>query len=136
MRTSLERWPRVSALYGTGLGFAGGIMATIVASATGDLTAPVLMVAVVSAVTTLPGAAIVALQSWLLYASFIIGHTGQLALGSASLHAAILLGGTAVAATIVGGGVRILSKSPGRRMRTRRETVKITGPRPAVAGHR
>lgn len=106
MRTTLERWPRISALYGAGFGFAGGIVATIVASTSGDLTTPVLMVAVISAVTTLPGAALVALQSWLLYASFIIGHTGQLALNPVTFHAALTLGGTAIGATVVGGALR------------------------------
>jgi hypothetical protein len=106
MRTTLERWPRISALYGAGFGFAGGIVATIVASATGDLTAPVLMVAVISAVTTLPGAALVALQGWLLYASFIVGHTGELALNPVSMHAATVLGGAAIVATIAGGALR------------------------------
>jgi hypothetical protein len=100
-------------LYGAGLGFACGIVATIVSAMGGlaePLSAPVLMVAVVSAVTTLPGALLTGLQSWLLYASFIVGHTGELALTRSSFHAAAVLAGAAVLATAAGTAIRWVQK--------------------------
>ncbi|MCE7004560.1 hypothetical protein LWC34_17250 [Kibdelosporangium philippinense] len=113
MRTTAARWPRVAALYGAGLGFACGIVATI-ASSTGDLvdplSAPVLMVTVVSAVTTVAGALLASLQTWLLYASFVLGHTGEFAATGASLHAAAVLAGTALVATAVGAAIRWIQR--------------------------
>nr|CTQ97857.1 hypothetical protein [Kibdelosporangium sp. MJ126-NF4] len=70
------------------------------------LSAPVLAVAVVSAVTTVAGALLAGLHSWLLYASFILGHGGELALSGPSVHAAVVLAGTAVIATAVGAAIR------------------------------
>ncbi|MCE7003102.1 hypothetical protein LWC34_09710 [Kibdelosporangium philippinense] len=97
------------ALYGAGTGFWCGIVATI-ASATADgtnaLVPSVLTVAALSSLTTVLGAFATALQTWLLYASFVIGHTGQVALTDASVNAALVLGGTAVGATVVGAGIR------------------------------
>jgi hypothetical protein len=109
MGRTAVRWPRMRTLYGAGLGFACGIVATIVSSMSGlaePLSAPVLMVAVVSAVTTVAGALLAGVQSWLLYASFAIGHTGELALSGPSAHAAVVLTGTAVIATAAGAAIR------------------------------
>jgi hypothetical protein len=113
MRRYAGRWPRFRALYGAGLGFAGGIVATIAASLDGltdPLSAPVLMVVVVAATTTVPGAILAGLQSWLLYASFIIGHAGALALNAASIQAAVVLVGAAVLATAAGGAIRWIQR--------------------------
>ncbi|ALG09143.1 hypothetical protein [Kibdelosporangium phytohabitans] len=113
MRTTVRRWPRLGALYGAGLGFAGGIVATVGSAAGGlvePLSAPVLMVAVVSAVTTVAGALLAGLQSWLLYASFILGHGGELALSGASVHSAAVLAGTAAIATAVGAAIGWIQK--------------------------
>lgn len=113
MRATVRRWPRVRALYGAGLGFAGGIVATIV-SAAGDLvdplSAPVLVVAVVSALTTVAGAFLAGLYSWLLHASFILGHGGELVLSGPSGYAAAVLAGTAMLATAAGAAVRWIQK--------------------------
>ena len=113
MNRTAQRWPRLPGLFGAGLGFAGGTAATVF-SALGALvdpvSAPVLVVAVVSAVTTLPGALLAGLQSWLLYASFILGDTGHLALTSPSLSAAGVLTGTAVVATGAGAAIRWIQR--------------------------
>ncbi|ONI82884.1 hypothetical protein ALI144C_17625 [Actinosynnema sp. ALI-1.44] len=109
MRTTVRRWPRLGALYGAGLGFAGGIVAAVVSAVGGlvdPLSAPVLVVAVVSAVTTGAGALLAGLQSWLLYASFVIGHGGELELSGLSFQSAVVLAGTAVIATAAGAAIR------------------------------
>jgi hypothetical protein len=113
MRSTAVRWPRLPGLFGTGLGFGCAIVATIAAAAGGlvdPLSAPVLMVAIVSAVTTMVGAVLAGLQAWLLYASFIVGHTGQLALTAPSLQAAGVLAGAAVVATAAGGAIRWIQR--------------------------
>lgn len=97
------RWPRFSGLYGTAIGFGLGIVATIVSP---TLAGPVLAVAVGSAMTTVPGALATALQTWLLYAGFVIGSTGQVAFTEDTASAAMTLTVTAVAATTVGAVVR------------------------------
>jgi hypothetical protein len=90
-------------LYGSGLGFGAGILATIAAAMLGGgLIAPVLVVTAVSAVTTAAGAAAAGGQCWLLYASFVLGRAGDLNLDSTSLQAAALLGVTALLATVLG----------------------------------
>jgi hypothetical protein len=109
VRRTETRWPRLAGLYGSGLGFGAGIVATIVATMMqGGLIAPVLVVAAVSAVTTFAGATAAGGQCWLLYASFVLGRAGDLALDRASLQAAAVLGGTALLATTLGAIVRRL----------------------------
>jgi hypothetical protein len=113
MRTTIGRWPRIAGKYGAGLGFAGAIVATIVSSQGGlvdPLSAPVLMVAMVSIMTTVTGALLAGLQSWLLYASFVLGHAGELALSGPSFHAAVVLAGTAVIATAAGAAIRWIQR--------------------------
>jgi hypothetical protein len=97
----------LAGLYGSGLGFGVGILAAIVAATLGGgLIAPVLVVAAVSAVTTVAGAAATGGQCWLLYASFVLGRAGDLNLEGASLQAAAVLGFTALLATVSGATVR------------------------------
>lgn len=129
MRTTAARWPRLATLYGAGLGFACGIVATIISSMGGlvdPMSAPVLLVAVVSAVTTVAGAVLAGLQSWLLYASFYLGHAGDLALTGDSVHAAVVLAGSAVIATAIGAAIRwiqqpVIASIPA----PRREPVRV-----------
>jgi small basic protein len=110
MRMDAVRWPRFSGLYGTAIGFGLGIVATIVSATTPNLAASVLVVAVVSAMTTVPGAFAAALQTWLLHAGFVIGSTGQVAFTDESVSAAVTLAVTAVAATAAGAVVRLVQR--------------------------
>jgi hypothetical protein len=103
------RWSRLAGGYGSALGFGAGIAATIVAAMLeGGLIAPILVVAAVSAVTTIAGAAATGGQCWLLYASFVLGRAGDLNLDRASIQAAVILGCTAVLATAIGAIIRRL----------------------------
>ncbi|MBB5956397.1 hypothetical protein FHS29_002983 [Saccharothrix tamanrassetensis] len=69
----------VGGVHGSALGFAGGVVATVVAG-NWSSAALVLLTAVVLAVsliTTPVGAALTAVQCWGLYGSFVIGSAGH-----------------------------------------------------------
>ncbi|WP_309114943.1 hypothetical protein [Saccharothrix sp.] len=73
--------PRIGSAPGSALGFAGGVVATVVAGnwPLPALAALVAVVVAVSLVTTPLGAALTALQCWGLYGSFVVGAEGHFA---------------------------------------------------------
>ncbi|KAA2252143.1 hypothetical protein F0L68_36965 [Solihabitans fulvus] len=104
----MEPLPRVRAGFGAALGFAAGVVATIVSVAVGAAGRPelglvILAVAVagVSVVTTIVGAALTALQCWAFYASFLVGRAGQLVFDARTERAGALLLVVAVLASAV-----------------------------------
>jgi hypothetical protein len=70
----------VGTLQGSALGFAGGVGVTALAAnwPAFALVLLVVVVAVVSWWTTVLGAVLTAVQCWGLYASFVVGHEGNL----------------------------------------------------------
>ncbi|WP_211305218.1 hypothetical protein [Crossiella equi] len=102
-----ERLPRLPCTQGSALGFGTGIVLTGVLAmlAADPLLALVLAlvdVAVVSLLTTLPGALMIALQNWGLHVGFVTGHFGELRLDSYTEWVAALLAVVAVLASAVG----------------------------------
>ncbi|GAB3896037.1 hypothetical protein GCM10029964_076820 [Kibdelosporangium lantanae] len=132
MRMDAVRWPRFPGLYGTGLGFGLGIVGTI---ASPTVAGPVLAVAVVSTMTTVTGALAAALQTWLLYAGFVVGSTGQVAFTAESGDAAVALAVTAVAGTTAGAVVRWVQQPRAVVVPVPRQGVSACRPMERVGWH-
>lgn len=101
------------------IGFALGLVLVTMLPAVGLSSAQVLIVLVLvvgrlSAVTTFPASLAIATACWACFASFVIGHAGDLVLGTTSEEAAAVLLGCAAGVT---GVATIL-----RRVRRRQQT--------------
>lgn len=106
--------PPVSGRFGYPLGFAAAIAVTEVTVAARGTEAPwvalfvlALTVAAVAAVTTLPAALAAAAFTWGLFAGFLIGRHGDLALTWPSAVGAVVL----LAAALVGCGLAALVRT-------------------------
>jgi hypothetical protein len=95
--------PPVNGRFGYPLGFAAGVLVTIVAVAAHGTAHPSVALAaltataaLVAAVTTLSAALASAAVSWGLHAGFVLGRRGELEFSQASTVAAGVLGGAAV----------------------------------------
>ncbi|GGM82182.1 hypothetical protein GCM10012275_61050 [Longimycelium tulufanense] len=116
--------PRLRALDGSALGFGTGLLATTLVVLLGATRFPtvglVLVLAVVlgvAAVTTVPGATLVAAQCWGLYAGFLLGRAGEIVWDERGGWAAAVLFAAALLASVVG------------RMLSRPQEVSAPGPR-------
>jgi hypothetical protein len=105
--------PRISAGFGAALGFGAGVFATIVAAVGGATANPVaglvviaVAVGCVSAVTTVMGSLLVAGQCWALYAGFLLGRKGDIALSFDSLRALAVLVVVALLVSVIAAASR------------------------------
>lgn len=109
--------PRMSGLSGSALGFASSLVlitGEVVLGASrwpvAALAPALVLIIALSAATTLPGALFAAAQCWGLYAGFVLGHSGQLALTDRSAAAA----GALLCAALLGSLLGVLIRFAGR----------------------
>ncbi|MGW0518825.1 hypothetical protein [Crossiella sp. NPDC003009] len=130
------RLPRLACGQGSGLGFGAGVVLTGVVVLTAadpvlSLVLAVLVVAAVSAVTTVPGALLVAAQGWGLHIGFVTGHFGELAFDEHAQWAGALLLAVAVLASAAGAVLRMARTAPGLSARASPAPGRAAGPSPA-----
>ncbi|MEU4742022.1 hypothetical protein AB0G02_16375 [Actinosynnema sp. NPDC023658] len=96
----------VGTVHGSALGFAGGVVVTVVTASwpVFALVLLVVVVVVVSSWTTVLGAALTVVQCWGLYGSFVVGHGGHLVADWPAL-AVLAVAGTASLSGVVRAGV-------------------------------
>lgn len=112
-----SRLPRLACGQGSGLGFGVGVVLTaavLVAAAdpVAALVVAVLGVAGVSAVTTVPGALLVAAQGWGLHIGFVAGHFGELTFDGHAQWVGALLVVVALLASVAGAVTRWWRTAP------------------------
>lgn len=116
MAVRTSRWPSppVPGGFGFPLGFAAGILVTVVAVAAGatshpswSLIALAVAVAGVSAVSTASAALATTGVCWALHVGFVLGRRGDLVFNAMSRQAAVVLVLTASTVVVVAAGVRV-----------------------------
>lgn len=102
---------RIGGGYGSALGFGCGVAVTVATAAWPVLSLLLLaaVVVVVSMKTTLVGAVLAALQCWGLYATFLVGPSGELTFTDETRWVLALMVQLAVLATLASAAVRLIS---------------------------
>ena len=102
---------RIGGGYGSALGFGCGVAVTVV-TGMWPVLALILLVAVVLVVslhTTIVGALLAALQCWGLYATFLVGTTGELTFSAETRWLLAIMVQLALLATLASAAVRVVS---------------------------
>ncbi|MCK2238101.1 MULTISPECIES: hypothetical protein [unclassified Crossiella] len=130
------RVPRLACPQGSGLGFGVGFTLTGVVVLAAARPALALLVAIagvalVSALTTVPGALLVAAQSWGLHVGFVAGHFGELSFDEHARWTGALLVVVAVLASVAGAVARTVRTAPSLSARASPVRGRAAGPSPA-----